>query len=751
MSSFLHPALFWTLGLPTLGVVALPVLIHLINMMRHRRLEWAAMEFLLVSQKKHRTWVILKQLLLLLLRMAAVAAIVLMVAQPRLHSQVTDLLGGTRTHHIVLLDDSYSMSDRWADTDAFSQAKKVVDRIGANAVKQDRLQWFTLLRFSRAGRPQRRTEPDMIKEPVSSKFGEKLSALLWSHDRKAKLEVTQLACGPLPALQAVAKFLGGGEGEHRVLYLISDFRARQWNNPTDIHQALLQLSGDGVEIHLIDCVDRVRPNLAIVSLAPAEGLRAAGVPLVMNVTVRNFGPAPVRNVSVALSEDGHARAAVRLAEIPAGKTASESFPVQFANAGSHRITARLEADAVAADNERYCAIDVPAEAAVLLVDGDVHPRNARYLSIALAPGESVRTGLRPQIETPSYLATKPLGDFGAINLANVERLDASAVKALEKYVENGGGVAFFLGDRCDVKFFNDVLYRNGKGLFPVPLERQAELEVDRLEPAPDLEADEHYIFDRFKGKRNSYLQTVTVQRYFAVSKGWRPSAKSGVRVAAHLRNGAPLVVERSFGKGRAMAFLTTAAPTWNNWAGNPGFVVVMQDLEAYLTQRAGDESRLVGSPLALRLDAKLYRPEVQFALPEQAVARSVPVNAVLGTDGVLTASFFDTDQSGFYEAQLVRSDNLVETRRYAVNVDPNEGDLAAIDAQRLAPRLEGVKYQFEQAKAFQTTSSELAGYNLGEAILYMLVLLLIGEQILAWSASYHPRRLASPQAQGGAA
>src|SRR3990172_1244572 len=116
MPSFLHPSLFWTLGLPTLGVVAIPVLIHLINMMRHRRVEWAAMEFLLLSQKKHRTWVILKQLLLLLLRMLAVAAVVMMVAQPRLRSQLS-ILGGTRTHHIVLLDDSFSMSDRWADTD----------------------------------------------------------------------------------------------------------------------------------------------------------------------------------------------------------------------------------------------------------------------------------------------------------------------------------------------------------------------------------------------------------------------------------------------------------------------------------------------------------------------------------------------------------------------------------------------------------------------------------------------------------
>ena len=455
MPSFLHPALFCTLGLPTLGVVALPVLIHLINMTRHRRLEWAAMGFLLVSQKKHRTWVILKQLLLLLLRMAAVAAVVLMVAQPRFHSQLASLLGGIRTHHIVLVDDSFSMSDRWADTDAFSEAKKVVERIGANAVKQDRLQSFTLLRFSRAGRPQRRTEPDLIKESVTSEFADKLAALL------PKLKVAQLAPGPVPALQAIAKYLGGDEGEHRVLYLISDFRARQWNDPADVRKELSQLSADGVEIHLINCVDRVRPNLAIVSLAPAEGLRAAGVPLTMNVVVRNFGPAPVRNVSVALSEDGHGRSAVTIPEILPGKTAGEPFEVRFANAGPHEITARLEADAVAADNYRYCAIDLPSDVPVLLIDGDARARDARYLSIALAPGESVRMGIRPQIEAPRYLSVKPLGDYGAIDLANIERLESSAVGALENYVASGGGVAFFLGERCDVKFFNDFLYRNG--------------------------------------------------------------------------------------------------------------------------------------------------------------------------------------------------------------------------------------------------------------------------------------------------
>jgi len=50
---------------------------------------------------------------------------------------------------------------------------------------------------------------------------------------------------------------------------------------------------------------------------------------------------------------------------------------------------------------------------------------------------------------------------------------------------------------------------------------------------------------------------------------------------------------------------------------------------------------------------------------------------------------------------------------------------------QLAARLEGVKYQFEQAAALQSTTNGLAGYSLSEALLYGLVLLLLVEQVLA--------------------
>jgi len=746
MPSFLHPALFWTLGLPTLGVVAVPVLIHLINMMRHRRVDWAAMEFLLLSQKKNRTWVMLKQLLLLLLRMLAVAAVVFVVAQPLLRNQWGNLLRGTRTHHIVLLDDSFSMSDRWADTDAFSEAKKVVERLGTEAARQVQPQAFTLLRFSQAGQFQRRTQPDLLKQPVGAEFVDKLNQSL------AKLKATQTAAGPIGAIQAIGQLLGSADGERRIVYVVSDFRARQWGDPTDLRKELQQLNAAGAEIHLVNCIDKTRPNLAIASLAPADGLRAAGVPWFMEVAVQNFGPTAAREVPVLLSEDGHARPAVTLAEIPPGRVVKERFLVNFVNAGPHQIEARLEGDAVAADNYRYGAIELPADVPVLLIDGDAKAYDARFLNWALAPGGAVRTGIRPQIETPRYLSVKPLDDFHVICLANIERLEKSAIDALEKFVAGGGGVAFFLGEHSQGKFFNDALYRGGQGLFPAPLGRENELLVDRLEPAPDVQVDKHFIFRVFAEKRNTFLPAVTVQRYFAVAEGWQPPPDSTVRVVARLRNAAPLVVERGFGQGRVMAFLTTAAPAWNNWARNPSFVVAMQDLQAYLARRPADEtSRLVGAPLEVTLDPARYKPQVRFVGPDEAGAPNAAIDAVRNADGLLQASLPDTDASGFYEARLTRTDETPEVRHYAINVDHGEGELAALDAEQLAPRLEGVKYQYEQAAALQFSAGESTGYNLGETLLYLLILLLIGEQVLAWSASYHPAARRGALAQGGAA
>lgn len=737
MTSFVHPALLWGLGL--LGV---PVAIHLINLLRHRRIEWAAMEFLLVSQKRSRRWVILKQLLLLLMRMLAVAAVVLIVAQPLLNNRWGALLGGSKTHHIVLLDDSFSMSDHWADTTAFAVAKQTIRRIGAQVASQGQGRSFTLIRFSRAAQQEEGNPADLLAVPLDGEFTSRLGAIL------DNLQPSETPAGPVPAIEQVARLLGAPEAENRVIYLVSDFRAPQWEDPGDINQRLAEWKSWGAQLHLINCVSSARNNLAISSLRPLPGTLAAGVETFVEVAVRNFGSDTARDVAVGVRQDEGMLPAVVIDAIAPGESETRRFPVNFPTAGQHQVVVQLESDPIELDNHRYAVLDVPLSVPVLVIDGDPKAVDARFLALALAPGGAVRTGISPLVETPAYLASNPLDKFQAIYLANVDSLDQPAIDALESYARGGGGIGVFLGPRCNSRFYNESLYREGEGFFPLPLGNPVDLLVDRQQAAPDLEVSDHPMFAVFAGERNSFLGTVNVERYFMAARGWKEDAALPGRVIARLRTGAPLVVERKFGEGRVVAVLTTAAPLWNNWGPNPSYVITMLELQSYLAspQRAASEPHLVGAPWTLRFEASAYQPQVDFRLPAGEGTGGPPESPLgeqLSVDGVVRGNFLeatlaDTSASGVYEAELTTTGGAAETRRLAVNVVADEGNLMTVSAAQLAAGLPDVAFDFHSADSFQWTARDAAGFNVSSGLLYFLVLLLVGEQFLAYSASYHP-------------
>src|SRR5438045_1022075 len=91
------------------ALISAPIIIHLINRMRFKRLRWAAMEFLLKAQKRSRRRLIIEQLLLLLLRCMLVLLMALLV------SRFLGFSFGANAEqdnlHIVILDDTLSMRD----------------------------------------------------------------------------------------------------------------------------------------------------------------------------------------------------------------------------------------------------------------------------------------------------------------------------------------------------------------------------------------------------------------------------------------------------------------------------------------------------------------------------------------------------------------------------------------------------------------------------------------------------------------
>jgi hypothetical protein len=113
-------------------------------------------------------------------------------------------------------------------------------------------------------------------------------------------------------------------------------------------------------------------------------------------------------------------------------------------------------------------------------------------------------------------------------------------------------------------------------------------------------------------------------------------------------------------------------------------------------------------------------------------------------EGRLTAEIADTRESGLYSVDLTRRDGTHAARAVAVNVAGEEGDLRTFGRSDLETKLAGIDHAFHWWDDFAQRTTTLAGFQMSDALLYALIALLIGEQLLAYSASYHPQRKGTP-------
>jgi hypothetical protein len=223
----------------------------------------------------------------------------------------------------------------------------------------------------------------------------------------------------------------------------------------------------------------------------------------------------------------------------------------------------------------------------------------------------------------------------------------------------------------------------------------------------------------------------------AVERGFDDSASPGLRRLLSLRDGRPLVIERPFGRGLVAAVLTTAAPTWNNWArGNPSWVVVVLELESHLARiRRRAETLDVGDAVTVRLEPGVDEIEVDFLVPpDGGLVRQTAAAAGERLEARLPAAAMP----GIYEARWRRLDGGERQRLAAVNVDPTEGRLERVGRERLDRAVEGVAFRYDRADTLQAASGGLDGASLMKPMLLAVVAVLLLEQLLAYTAGYHP-------------
>ena len=753
--------------------VGAPLVVHLLFRKRYQVVPWAAMRFLVVAERRHKRRI--DQWLLLILRTAALALFLFaMIATTawaeRLWQAIKPGTAETvanvpRTHHVIVLDASLSMTAKTEDGQTrFERAVAQAENLVRSGNPGD---GYTVLVMTNTAQP---VVPGPSNDP------EKVVAEI------RKVKPTHGPADHTAALATVADILTRSPRAYprRQLTFFTDLQRASWanaiprpeNSTAEVWQRILSRS----DVAVVDTARADIDNLAVAEITLSEPMPLVDQPVSVTVTVANLGRVERKNVRVDLllgRPSGGTESLVALEQkpidvIPPGGRGSVKFelsgPNGFRDRGIHVLQAKLvEGDDLPADDSRALAIEVRDGLHALLVDGKADPevkrRAATYLHRALFPPEAkpTDTPARPRTVSPSEFLDPAVCDLAGVDcvfFCDVPNPTPDMAAKLEAVLRRGGTVIIGLGPNAAASRaqYNAVLYRDGNGVLPGMLGETVTVagpdDLGFRLAADDVEYQKQPLVPFNNDKARAGLIGVPFRTYMKLDA---PPEGRARRIMTFARAGAtapdpkagptakpdPALVEWTRHRGRVYVFTSTFNDDWNDWPSLLSYLPFWHEFLKYSVANPDRHTLRVGEAIeeffpasAAGLDAGLNGPE----------GLSGSIKLVL-QDEAGVARFNNTALSGLYRMGL----NGSRDRVFAVNVEkveagaPNESDLRRIDtnefkavgAVQMVPDPMDVKPTNESG-AVITTAPKPHGPMLARLAILLAVLVLVTELLLAW-------------------
>lgn len=629
-----------------LVAAALPVVIHLVGRRRAHRKPFAAIGFLLRSNPRVARMLRLRQLALLALRVLLIVGIAVMMAKPawQTESPIAGLSSGPQSV-VLVIDDTLSMRRQVDGETLFGRAQraasKLVDTAGAQAE-------LAVISVSAPNGP-------LVQLSRDSRRVKRAIKALQPTYRHAQLTA---------AIGRASQLLASARSRPRRLVVISDMAAH------GIPDRLPELAAD-IGIHPVDVSRTPEPdNHAVIRLraetSGAPGRRSRDVV----ARLCNHGKGKF-DAEAVLRIDGRDLAR-RGATIGPGECVDRRFHHAFGKSGTHRVTVALPADDLPQDDARVTLVEVRADIRVLLVNGSPssvrHRDELFYLETALETGSGAEQPIQPRSVRVDDLQPDDLGATDVVVLANVGHLRRSQAEALERRVNEGGGLLIALGDRVSAQSANEslgaLLPRKLRG--PVAARGRNRDKVMRFGRF-DLEHPALAPIWSAQGKAG--LMRAHTRKAFRLE----PGVGRGRRVIISFDDGSPALLESPHGKGRVLLFVSTLDRDWTDLPIRPGFLPLMQQLIRYLAHAPTSEPRRVVS-LGSVEQIPVPSGSASLRLTAPGSAERVWTRAELqGRDEVEVS----VDRPGFYRltAEIDGRLRSLPAHSFVANTDPVESDL----------------------------------------------------------------------------
>ena len=635
--NFLNP--FFLLGILA---VALPVVIHLINLRRPQKVSFSTLSFFNELRKSTIRRIRIKQYLLMALRALAILFLALALARPFLPPTLTgSVSSGDEKSVALLVDNSASMNRIGTSGPLIDQAKNVADRIIQNANATDKF----LIRTTNESEAATTGFATSIR---ASEIVSEISANNTGHYTAEKFKEVYQQLQDTPESQSV-------------IYIISDGQASQLQDLKELNLGNNDSGSKPVTVQLINLEQAKQQNVAIASVSLESQMLSQGSPVTLSVEVENVGETAVANQFVSLEVEGELSGQYETSLQP-GETKQFEFQVVPESTGD--ITGRviLEGDEVEYDNTRYFVLNIPEVRSVLLINNRQQQSSfTSYLKPALEAAQQTNAQVSFEEKHSSEVDQASWSNYDTIVLDGMQEIPEYWFQSFRSFVQNGGGVLFFPSEKGNVQNYNEFFSLFNGGRFDNVMGEYGSFET--VVQMADLE-EGHPILDQLFTKEKDEKINVELPSLFYYYH-YRLPSNSGALNLLEAQNGDPVLSEQQFGNGVLLISVLGADPGWSNFPVNPLFAPLYYRTVLYASssESGGLQQHQLGEPftwqglsqeqeVTLSINDSEYKPDLQRA----ADGLRIQYNAREWTPGILTI------EAGEQNHKIAVNQNIMESR-----------------------------------------------------------------------------------------
>ncbi len=600
-----------------LFAIAIPILIHLFQLRRYKKIVFSDIRFLKQITEQNQKQRNIKEWIILAARCLALACLVFAFAKPFIPLNNKSINKNNKVVS-VFIDNSFSMSQQNKEGQllevAKHKARDIISYYGDNDL-------FQILTNDFEGKHQRLIE--------------KKDFLLYLDEVKLSNQTKQFD-------KIIARQKQAFEAEansNKIVYIISDLQQNQFQKLAAIDTSL--------QVNFIQIKPNVSNNISIDSAWIEQPLILPNTNIFLYVKISNYGSSEITDVPLVFKIDNVQKG---IANITCKANSSAEVQLQFSlnDAQYHQAELSLLDNPVVFDDKLYLTLKAYSNQNIIAINANKYIQNVY--------------GIDENYKLQSFNSNAI--DYSSFNIAScivlneVADISSGLQTEFQKYINNGG-VALFIpsANAIDLSKTNTFLQQlNAPQLLAASNQN---LKVSRINVFDDV----------FK---NVFSKIPEIANWPSLSKNYAMQLNSGIKGyhIVTLNNDLPFIFKSRYGKGCVYLLSTPLQNDWSNFTEHALFVPFMLRLPL-VNKQSGALYYYMDKPVNFAFDKNNNSKVVYLKDKKDEIAFDINNN-----ESKSTVNISGVKQAGSYQVFEKNKTDLLATISF--NLNRNESNLKII-------------------------------------------------------------------------